>query len=506
MNKCRGFARVLGAAILIMSATPAYSADIRSCGNNTYGQFGDGSISAGGVEAGGRNVPADMLMTNSSTVAAGGYQSMALKSDGTVWAWGNNVYGQLGDGTTTNRSTPVQVGGLSGVVAVAAGAYHSMALKSDGTVWAWGRNFGGSLGDGTTLDRSTPVQVLGLTGVSALAAGRWYGMALKSDGTVWAWGANGYGQLGDGTKANRSTPVQVIGLTGVSALAAGELSSMALKSDGTVWTWGYNGYGNLGDGTTTNRSTPVQVLGLTGVSALAAGYDRSMALKSNGTVWAWGMKSGDGTPTARLTPVQVLGLTGVSALAAGANHSMALKSDGTVWAWGNNGAGQLGDGTTNSYQLTPVQVIGLSDRMVTKIAAGYLHSMFVLAPRQVSAYEQWRLVHFTGDQLTNAVDNADPDGDGMRNIDEYYAGTIPTNRLSVLALYGAGVAPDSSSNFVIRWQSVSGRRYTVQAATNLLTGFTLNLRTNITATPPENVHTDSVGVAGQMFYRVKVEI
>ena len=204
-------------------------------------------------------------------IAGGGGHTIALKSDGTVWTWGNNGDGQLGDGGTTGSSIPDQVNDLSGVSAIASGADHSMALKSDGTVWAWGRNQFGQLGDGTTIQRNTPVQVSGLTGVTAIAGGALHSIALKSDGTVWTWGLNENGQLGDGTGTNKTTPVQVSGLTDVTAIAGGVEHTIALKNDGTVWGWGHNQLGQLGDGTSgsgTNKSTPVQVNGLTGVISI----------------------------------------------------------------------------------------------------------------------------------------------------------------------------------------------------------------------------------------------
>ena len=339
-------------------------------------------------------------------IAAKYYHSLALKSDGTVWAWGQNTYGQVGDGTTTNKRTPVQVSGLNGVTAVAAGEYHSLALKSDGTVWAWGENGHGQLGDGTTTDSGAPVQVKGaggagsLSGVAVIASGgHGHSLALKSDGTVWAWGYNYAGQLGDGTTTDSSTPVQVLGaggegfLSGVTAISTGRGHSLALKNDGTVWAWGYNVYGQLGDGTaglSTNKGLPVQVMAsadvpLSGVTAIGGGYMYSLALKSDGTVWAWGWNHqgelGDGTADSyKTSPVQVSGpggtgfLSGVTAIAAGYSNSLALKSDGTVWAWGYNYAGQLGDGT-NTNKNSPVQVLGpggaghLSG--VTAVAAGY---------------------------------------------------------------------------------------------------------------------------------------
>ncbi|NHM26454.1 PKD domain-containing protein [Desulfofundulus sp. TPOSR] len=327
-------------------------------GHNGWGELGDGTKKT-------RVTPVQVQgLTDVVAVSGGVGYSLALKSDGTVWTWGRNDYGQLGDGTTEDRLTPVQVQGLADVVAVAATWYHSLALKSDGTVWAWGRNWAGQLGDGTKKTRVTPVQVQGLTDVVAVAAGCERSLAVKRDGTVWVWGSNAYGALGDGTEeCCRLTPVQVQGLADVVAVAAGDFHSLALKFDGTVWTWGRNWYGELGDGTREKRLYPVQVQGLADVVAVAAGDEHSLALKSDGTVWAWGRnwagQLGDGTREDRLTPVQVQGLTDVIAVSGEASHSLALKSDGTVWAWGYNYFGQLGDGTKKS-RVTPVQVRDLN--------------------------------------------------------------------------------------------------------------------------------------------------
>ena len=336
-------------------------------------------------------------LTNMQLAASWGH-TLALKTDGGVWAWGNNYSGQLGDGSTIDRNTPVQVIGLSGVVAVATSDWHSLALKSDGSVWVWGHVETGAL---MTMDILVPIQVVTaqggpMTGVTAIAAGNGYSLAVKSDGSVWAWGINTLGQLGDGTSTQRNTPVQVIGLSAVVAVVAGDVHSLALKADGSVqawgggytgllqmmaagsgvvalaaggddltgdqhslvlkadgsvWGWGSNSYGQLGDGSTIFRWPPVQAMPPgSGVVALAAGGWSSLALKADGSVLRWG--SGGGS-----IPVQVPGLTGVVAVAYGDYHSVAIKSDGTTWAWGSNGVGNLGDGTT-IYSSAPVQTLG----------------------------------------------------------------------------------------------------------------------------------------------------
>jgi alpha-tubulin suppressor-like RCC1 family protein len=383
-------------------------------GNGQYGQLGDGNFYLNPPYGVATAVPVSGL-TTVTAIAGGVYHSLALKSDGTVWAWGQGYIGQLGDGnfyTTGNLgvATPVQVSGLTTVTAIAGGKNHCLALKSDGTVWAWGQGYYGQLGDGNFYTTgytgvATPVQVSGLTSVTAIAGGDLHSLALKSDGTVWAWGWGYFGQLGDGNLYESlprgvAAPVQVSGLTAVTAIAGGGDHSLALKSDGTVWAWGNGGWGQLGDGifysrgTFTNPlnpgvATPVQVSGLTAVTAIAGGGLHSLALTSDGMVWAWGNgqegELGDGNfytipPSGVATPVKVSGLTAVTAIAGGSLHSLALKSDGTVWSWGDGAEGQLGDGNfyTNLPNgrggvATPVQVIGLS--AVTAIAARGDHSL-----------------------------------------------------------------------------------------------------------------------------------
>jgi alpha-tubulin suppressor-like RCC1 family protein len=352
-------------------------------GGNFNGQLGDGTA----IER--HDAVRVQNLSGLLTVAGGSAHSLALKNDLAVWAWGLNSQGQLGDGTAgISRIVPVQVQNITGVIAIAGGFMHSLALKNDGTVWAWGWNMFGQLGDGTNTDRHTPVQVRNLSGVTAIATtnGGNHNLALKSDGTLWAWGDNFFGQLGDGSTVHRSAPVQVQNLSGVTCMAAGSGHSLALLQDGTVRAWGQNVAGALGDGTTIDRLTPVQVQNLNGVQALAAGIGFSLALKSNATVWAWGTNDfgqlGDGTNNNHSTPVQVsTNVSGVIAIAAGESTAYALRSDAIVQAWGDNSFGQLGDGTTVGHPFA-VQVAGLVENLndVTAIAGGGSHGLVVGTP------------------------------------------------------------------------------------------------------------------------------
>ncbi|GGA45532.1 S-layer homology domain-containing protein [Paenibacillus physcomitrellae] len=336
------------------------SGTVYTWGQDSYGQLGNNSTVSG--------IASPVMvkkLTGIVDVDSGVRSSMALKQDGTVWMWGGNMNGQLGIGSTANSSVPVQVPGLRSISAISGGVgYHSMALTSDGTVWTWGKNDSGELGDGTQIQRDTPVQVAGLTDVKAIAAGGYFSLALKNDGTVWAWGVNENGELGDGSGQDQYTPVQVSGLSGVQSIAAGGSFALALKEDGTVWTWGENKYAQLGDGTRTNRTTPVQASNLEHITAIAGGGYHSLALDDNGNVWGWGDNSqgqlGQGNKTLTTRPLQVAGITGVKLIAAGGFHSLAMRKDGVVWGWGLNTSGQLGTGNAES-QLAPVQTRAVLD-------------------------------------------------------------------------------------------------------------------------------------------------
>jgi hypothetical protein len=270
-----------------------------------------------------------------------------LCADGTVRTWGSNSYGQIGNGTIGGPDvlTPHTVAGLTDVMAVAAGGEFSLALKADGTVWGWGENWSGALGNAPPFFFATPTQIPGLSCVIAIGATKLSSFAVKSDGSLWSWGSNSWGELGNGAIITVPTrvPQQVLNLgSEVVEISGGMGHLLARRTDGTVWSWGYNSFGQTGDGTTTNRHTPAQVAGLANIVKLRAGQSHSLALQNDGVALGWGYNAtgelGRGHTTSPMfTPAPVLtssGLTPVADIAAGSNHSVFLRSDGTVWTVG----------------------------------------------------------------------------------------------------------------------------------------------------------------------------
>ena len=330
-------------------------------GSNNAGQLGTGTTTASAAW-----VPVGSA-TNWVMVAAGVSYSLGLRADGTLWAWGINDSGQLGiaanSGTTAANATPTQVPGT--YTQLVAGRYHALALRADGTLWAWGWNSSGQLGsttnNGSNAANPTPTQVPG-TGYTRVAAGTSHSLALRADGTLWAWGSNRSGQLGTTSNVNTSnanpTPTQVAGT--YTEIAAGSNHSLALRADGSLWAWGYNEFGQLGtatnSGTITATPTPTQVAGT--YTRVKAGESHTLAVQADGTLWAWGINrygqlgslANSGVVTANPTPVQVPGT--YAQVAAGGATSLGLRADGTLYAWGANEQGQLGT-ATNSSPATP---------------------------------------------------------------------------------------------------------------------------------------------------------
>jgi alpha-tubulin suppressor-like RCC1 family protein len=295
---------------------------------------------------------------NWKSVSSAVYHKAALKTDGTLWTWGKNSQGQLGNGnndnTNPNNYIPTQVGTASDWKSVSAGSSFNIALKFDGTLWSWGLNNYGQLGDGTTINKYSPIQI----GI----ANNWivistYGtscFAIKIDGTLWAWGYNLNGILGDGTTINKSTPTQIGISNNWKNISVSELHILALKTDGSIWSWGNNFNGQLGNGnndnTNPNNYIPTQVGTASDWKSVSAGSGHSLAIKTNGTLWSWGANNygqlGDGTNIDKSSPIQIGASNNWKQVTAGNGFSTALKTDGTLWTCGTNYSGQLGDGTT----------------------------------------------------------------------------------------------------------------------------------------------------------------
>ena len=330
------------------------------------GQLGDNSITH-------RSSPVQTVAggTNWKLVSSGNYHTAAIKTDGRLWLWGRNSYGQLGDGSSiVHRSSPIQtVAGGTNWKQVSGGQTHTAAIKTDGTLWSWGRGHLGQLGNNATTNRSSPVQtVSGGTNWKQMASGFSFTAAIKTDGTLWTWGNNNRGHLGDNTRDNKSSPVQTVsGGTNWKLVACGFYHTAAIKTDGTLWLWGRNTAGQLGDNTRDDKSSPVQtVAGGTNWKqvAIAGGFvldGNTAAIKTDGTLWLWGNnpegRLGDNTRDNKSSPVQtVAGGTNWKQVACGRSYAAAIKTDGTLWLWGRGSEGQLGD-NTQVDKSSPIQTI-----------------------------------------------------------------------------------------------------------------------------------------------------
>jgi len=318
-------------------------------GHNQDGQLGQGdNTNRYSLRRVGSETNWTKIHANKNRRASAAFRDfyIAIKSNGTLWSWGRNDFGQLGLGDTTNRTSPVQVGSDTWTM-ISLGDAHALGIKSNGTLWAWGPN-GGRLGDGTETLRNAPVQIGSDNNWSKIAAGSTHGLAIKSNGTLWGWGDNTSGK--NGTGASRLSPIQIGSDTNWVDVDCGFNHSFARKSNGTLWSWGQGANGALGQGNTTDRSSPTQIGSDTDWSKIFCTDFCSFAIKTDGTLWACGANDyymlGDGTTTQRTSFVQVGTATNWSEVCGGRYHTLASKTDGTLYAWGTNTFGELGHGTT----------------------------------------------------------------------------------------------------------------------------------------------------------------
>jgi alpha-tubulin suppressor-like RCC1 family protein len=366
-----------------------------------WGANAAGELGVGGADGSAHATPVQVILAGEesdndwSGIAAGSVHSLALKSDGTLWSFGGNGSGQLGNGSNQGQSAPLQVGLDHDWARLAAGSLHSLAVKRNGTIWSFGDNRSGQLGNGSTLPQNVPVQAGAggaLEQVLLVSGGEFHSIALKSNGTIYAFGDNGTGQYGNGGTTGSLSPLPVgSDALGWVASEPGNQFTVARRANGTLWGWGDNASGQLGLGAADElpHTAPAQIGADSNWAAHSAGLTHVVALRSDGTLWGWGGNSlgqlGDNTLSDRLTPTQIRVTSPGSAtndwaaVAAGDNHTLALKGDGTLWSWGDNSSGQLGSGGSTGPVKRPKQLVtgnpGNFDNNWVAIAAGGGHSL-----------------------------------------------------------------------------------------------------------------------------------
>ncbi|MDP9955913.1 alpha-tubulin suppressor-like RCC1 family protein [Epilithonimonas hungarica] len=320
-----------------------------SWGGNFFGQLGNGTIDSFGTK-----IPIKIgINADWKIISSGSSHTIALKNDGSLWAWGDNGNGQLGDNSYTDRLTPTQIGSSTDWTNISAYRLSTLALKDDGSLWAWGDNFSGQLGDDTNIGKNMPIQIGFDTDWKTLSNGfSDHVMVLKNNGTLWGWGSNSYGQLGDGSNDDRYSPIQIGSSSNWKIVSTGMFHTVALKNDGSLWAWGDNGNGQLGNGTGLSKNSPTQIGTDKDWKNISAGGQFNLAIKNDGSLWAWGTNNfgelGDGTNTKRFTPVRIGIDTDWVSIDTSNNNSFAIKQNNSLWSWGANGNGMMGDGTTIS--------------------------------------------------------------------------------------------------------------------------------------------------------------
>jgi alpha-tubulin suppressor-like RCC1 family protein len=315
-------------------------------------------------------------------VSAGGQHNLGVRTNGTAWAWGRPSSGARGDLNSLDTCSPVSVvGGFTDWCQVSTFYNHSLGLRTNGTAWSWGFNLAGQLGDNSTTNKSSPVSVVGgFTDWCQVSAGRIHSLGVRTNGTAWAWGGNTSGRFGDNSTIDKSSPVAVVGgFTDWCQVSAGQCHSLGVRTNGTAWGWGLGFCGRLGTNSLTDQSSPVSVVGgFTDWCQVSAGGDHSLGVRTNGTAWSWGQGSlgrlGDNSTTNKSSPVSVVGgFTNWCQVSAGCIHSLGVRTNGTAWAWGCGAVGQLGDNSTIS-RSSPVSVVGgFTDWC--QVSAGEQHSL-----------------------------------------------------------------------------------------------------------------------------------
>ncbi len=346
-----GPATVAGNTVTLTGGSGAVTLRGRQPGNATYDPSPD-NYETFVVEIGGGFLK----------MAAGEAHVLGIRADGQIWSWGRNYQGQLGDGTTDDRATPqkITIPGTALWSNIACGSGHSLALRADGTLWAWGANTNGQLGIGNTLDKSFPTQVGTLNTWAGVSCGANHTLAWRTDGTLYAWGSNSQGQLGDGTIGDRTAPVKIGTAQDWVEISCGAAHTVGRRAGGSLWAWGGNVSGQLGDNTTTRRLAPTRIGTASNWAGVGAGYSFSLGRRSDGTLWTWGNNDsgqlGNDTRVQSNVPQQVGTDTDWAAASCGASCVIARKNDTWMWAWGDNSAGQLGDLTTLD-RLLPVRTM-----------------------------------------------------------------------------------------------------------------------------------------------------